>query len=475
MATAVGSTLGARVVAQATQLALFLVAARVLLPADFGVFSITVAVSTLLFIFGAAGWSEFVLGSRGNERATNQAIAYSVIGGYLLATIGLGSAAVALFISKAPSFSILILTFAATLFLAPITRVYGAILVRRGKVMTQNVMLIISDLVGLAAGIYGLIAGWNIISLGVAKLVTQIVLFAGLMLIIRKPIIMELRGGYASEIYEVSRSILVSRVIGFVSHDSSTFLGIFLGVTSVGFYRAAERVVNSISEMLFEPMRLVSWIVFREAADGGKTPGEVRELLAQEGRYVFPLMILCAAPVFIGLAVISDDIINLFLGDTWLPAAPVVTILALSALMFTPSVADEPLLTISGNVKVLPPVALFNAVFTVVVFLVFTQFGLIAAALARLAAGAVAMLTSLWMQGKHVGAPWWAAVKTSAPVYAGAIALVICVVGANRWLLEQDFGLFARLSMEVFVGAVAYFIVILLVRPSFLRSTLSLA
>lgn len=476
LATAAGSTLGARVMAQATQLALFLVAARVLLPADFGVFSIIVAISTLLFIFGAAGWSEFVLGSRGNDRATNQAIAYSVIGGYLMATIGVVSAAVCLLVFNAATLTVLILLFSATMFLAPITRVFGAILVRREKVFILNILLMASDLAGLAAGIYGLMNGWNIISLGAAKLVTQIVLFAGLMLFLRKPIIMELRGGYASEILEISRSILLSRVIGFVSGDSSTFLvGIFLGVANVGYFRAAERVVNSISEMLFEPMRLISWIIFRDAADDGKTPAEIRELLAQEGRYVFPLMILCSAPVFIGLAVISDDIVNLFLGETWLPAAPVVTILALSALLITPSNADEPLLTISGNIKVLPPVALFNAVVTVVVFLVFTQFGLLAAALARLASSVVVMATSFWMQGKHAGAPWWAAIKTSAPVYAGAIALVIAVLGANYWLVEQGFGLFTRLSLEVLVGAVSYFLVILLVRPSFLRSTLSLA
>ena len=475
MATAGGSMLASRVISQGTQLALFLVAARILAPADFGVFSLAVAVSSLLSIFGAAGWSEFVLGRTGNEKATNQAIAYAVVSGYLLATIGLACAALALFVFKAPIFSILILTFAAMLFLAPITRTYGAILVRRQKVLAFSFIMIVSDLVGLAAGVAGLMAGWNIIALGVAKFVTQIATFAGLLVTLRKPVRLELRGGYAAEIFEVSRSILTSRVITFISGNSSTFIvGMFLGLSSVGYFRAAERVVNAISEMLFEPMRLISWVMFRQAADGATSPDDVREMLAQEGRYVFPLMILCAAPVFIGLAVISDDIVNVFLGETWLPAAPVVTVLAVSALLFTPSIADAPLLTISGKIKVLPPVALFHAVVTVIIFFVFTQFGLIAAAFARLGSAGVAFLASLWMQGKHAGAPWWAAAKSSAPVYVGAIGLIIAVVFANRWLVEQDYSLVSRVSLEVFVGAVAYFLVILMVRPSFLRNTLSL-
>ncbi len=475
MATAGGSMLASRVISQVAQLALFLVAARVLAPADFGAFALAVAVSSLLAIFGAAGWSEFVLGRGGNEQATNQAVAYAVVSGYLLATVGLACAAVALFVFEAPVFSILILTFGAMLFLTPITRTYGAILVRRKKVMSFSLVMIVADLIGLAAGVAGLFAGWNIIALGVARFVTQLATMAGLLITVRQPFKLELRGGYASEIFEVSRSILSSRIIGFISGNSSTFIvGMYLGLANVGYFRAAERVVNAISEMLFEPMRLISWVMFRQAADGAASPEDVRELLAQEGRYVFPLIILCAAPLFIGLAVISDDIVSVFLGETWLPAAPVVTILAVSALLFTPSITDAPLLTISGKIKVLPPVMLFTAIATVVTFLVFTQFGLIAAALARLVSGAIAFLTSLWMQGKHAGAPWWAAAKSSAPVYAGAIGLIIAVVFANRWLVEQDYSLLSRLSLEVFVGAVAYFLVILMVRPTFLRNTLSL-
>ena len=475
MATAGGSMLASRVIAQGTQLVLFLVAARVLAPADFGVFAIVVAVSMLLTILGAAGWSEFVLGRSGDETATNQAIAYAVVSGYILATIGLASAAVALFLFEEPFFSILILTFAAMLFLAPITRTYGAILVRRKKVLAFSSVMIVSDLIGLAVGIAGLMAGWNIVALGVAKFVTQVATFAGLLVTVRRPVQLNLRGGYGSEIFEVSRSILTSRVIGFFSSNSSTFIiGMSLGLASVGYYRAAERVVNAISEMLFEPMRLISWVMFRQAADGANSPADVREMLAQEGRYVFPLLILCAAPIFIGLAIISDDIVRVFLGETWLPAAPVVTVLALAALLFTPSIADAPLLTISGKINVLPPVMLFNAVVTIITFLVFTQFGLMAAAFARLVSGAIAFVTSMWMQGKHAGAPWWAAVKTSAPVYAGVIGLIVAVVFANRWLVEQDFGLISRVSLEVFIGAIAYFIIILMVRPSFLRNTFSL-
>ncbi len=476
MATAGGSTLVARIIAQGAQLALFLVAARVLMPADFGVFSITVAISSFLFIFGAAGWNEFILGWRGANRATSQAIAYAAMGGYLLAAVGVGCAAISVLVFKAPAYSLLILMFSGMLLLGPLSYALSALLVRRGQVLTLSIILIFAELTGLAAGIAGLMAGWNILALGVVKITMQVIHFTCVMIVARQPIRLVLNGGYAAEIFDISRSILSNRVISFISGNASTFLiGAFLGVASVGYYRAAERIVLAVSEMLFEPMRLIAWMVFRQAAEGGATRGEVRELLAQESRYFFPLVILCAAPVFIGLAIISDDLVGVLLGETWLPAAPVVTVLALAGLLFTPTIANEPLLTISGNIKVLPPVALFNAVATVAIFLVFTQFGLMAAAYARLGSSAIMLLTSFWMQGKHAGAAWWGAARMAAPVYAGVVALILSVVFANLWLAEQDLSVISRLGVEVIIGAVAYFFVIFLVRPSFLRTTLSLA
>lgn len=476
MATAGGSTLVARIIAQGAQLALFLVAARILAPADFGLFSLAVAASGLLFVIGAAGWNQFVLGWGGDERATAQAIAYAALGGYILAVIGVILAAVALFVFSAPEFSILILTFAASLLVGPLTFALGGVLVRKGAVMQLSSIIVMAEILGLAAGVAGLMAGWNFIALGVAKVVTQLVHFAGVALIARQPIRLVLNGGYASEIFEVSRAILSNRIISFVSANSSTFLiGAFLGVASVGYFRAAERVVLAVSEMLFEPMRLIAWMVFRQAADDGETQGEVRELLAQESRFFFPLLILCAAPVFVGLAIVSDDLVNVFLGERWAPAGPVVTVLALAGLLYTPSIANEPLMTIAGKSRVLAPVALFNAASTIVIFLAFTQFGLMAAAYCRLGAAAITLCTSLWMQSKHAGAAWWAAAKTAAPVYAGLVGLVIAVFFSSLWLSRQGLGAVSHLGIEVLIGIVGYFLMILMVRPSFLRNTLSLA
>lgn len=473
MASAGGSTLAARIVSQASQLVLFIVAARVLAPADFGVFALVAAVSTLLFLMAAAGWREFIMGWGGNARAINQAITYALISGYVMTAVGVAGSAAATVFFKAQMVAYLGLMFSACIFLSPMTTALGAILVRQDKVPSLSFATIAAELIGLCAGVAGLLLGWGILALGVSKLVMQMVHLAGVAAYARWPIKLIVRGGYGSEIIEISRQILANRTIGFVSGNASTFIvGAYLGVAQVGYFRAAERVVSAFMELVFEPLRLLAWIVFRKAADVADSDGKLREELAREGSVFFPMIVLLASPIFVGLAVISSDVVSVLLGETWRPAGPVVSVLAIAALLITPSVANEPLLTMTGKIRSLPPVALFNAAIAVITLLVFTQFGIMAAAFARLGASFVLMATSVWIQNIHAHAPWWGTMKKSAPVYAALMALVAAVLFTQMFLEQYAISMLGQLVIEIFVGAVAYFVMILMVRPSYLRTTL---
>jgi len=470
-----GWALGARAVAQIAQLALFIVAARVLNPADFGLFALVQAASVLLFVVAAAGWREFIMGWGGNPRAVNQAITLSIFSGYAMAFIGLGVAYTAVLRFEAPVVGALSAILSLTVLISPITNAFGAILVRRGDLRAMSVSTILAEIFGLAVGVWALMEGWGILALGVSKLAMQFLNLIGVMLAARWPVKLLLRGGYGSKIIEVSRQILAHRVISFVSSNAGVFIvGSFLGIFAVGLYRAAERVVSSIAELIFEPLRLVGWMMFRNAADKAKSADGTREELTREASFFLPLLIIFASPIFVGLAVVAEDIIVVLLGEAWRGAAPVASLLAVSALLMVPTVATEPLLTMTGKINRLPPVALFNAIVAVVVLFAFVQFGLLAAAAARLVASAVTMLTAVWLQDRYAKAPWWRTIKMAAPVYTALVALVAAVVGARMLMANYEVLLAVKLAIEVGVGAVAYFVVLYVIRPSYLRSALGL-
>jgi O-antigen/teichoic acid export membrane protein len=213
-------------------------------------------------------------------------------------------------------------------------------------------------------------------------------------------------------------------------------------------------------------------MVFRGAADTARTTTGARDNLSKEAGIFLPLLIVFASPIFVGLSVVSEEIIIVLLGEAWMPAAPVVSMLAVASLFMIPTVATEPLLTITGKIDRLPPVALLNAVVAVAVLFAFARFGLLAAAGARIFANIVLMATAFWLQDRYAKAPWWGAIKNAAPVYSALVALVFSVVGGRLIMEGLDVSIAGRLVVEVVVGAVVYFLAIFLIRPSYLRTAL---
>ncbi len=473
LASAGGSTLAARVVSQIAQLLMFIVAARVLSPAEFGVFTLVGAGSTLLFIVGGAGWREFILGWGGGVRAVHQAVTYSILSGYILAMLGFIAAGVIAAVFQLLEVAWLSLIFSLCVLFSPMSGAYSAILVRKDKVKALAIASIASEIAGLVLGVLLLYRGWGVLALGASKLAAQVIYLALVVFWAQWRLQLLLTGVTVREILGVSREILFMRITGFVGNYASTFIvGLFLGVANVGYFRAAERIVASFSELVSEPLRLVAWMVFRKAADRADTPVRLRHELAGEAAIFFPLLLLISGPIFVGLAVVSPSLIEALLGQSWLPAAPVVSILAISALLLTPAIATEPLLTVAGKIRTFTPFAVLNSAVVVVALFAVTRFGMDAAAWARVAGCGFIFATSVWVQVRHTDAPWWGAIRGSAPIYTALIAMIAAVLAARALAPIAQSPALSQLLIETLAGAIAYFAIILLVRPSYLRTML---
>ena len=71
---------------------------------------------------------------------------------------------------------------------------------------------------------------------------------------------------FVRELAEFSRYILATRMVAYFHTYALTFIiGIFLGATSVGYYRVAERLGSSFAELMEEPARLIAWVSLRRA------------------------------------------------------------------------------------------------------------------------------------------------------------------------------------------------------------------
>jgi len=464
-----------RIVAQASQLAIFLIAARVVTPAEFGVFALVQAISVLLFLVAAAGWRELIIGWMGPEEEINQIITYAFIGGLSMSGLGLllsGGLAIALDDGIA---ALLLAIFSFGVLLSPIGTAFGGLLVRRNRVNEFAIATVIGELIGFLVAVGGLLTGWGVLALAAGKIALHLVLTLLLIWRTRWSYTVRLRSSHSAEFISNSSQILANRCITYMQSYGTTFVvGAFLGPAGVGLFRAAERVVSSVAELVMEPLRMIAWVQFRKAADRATDTADIPAQLAEEARHFLPLFIVAAAPVFVGLATVSQTAIEALLGPSWQAAGPIAAILALAALTHIPKATAEPLLSLSGEIGRLPRILAINAVVTIVLMLALGGYGLIALAVASLVAGSIGLGTTSWVLQRHTGIRWSEAALRSLPALAALAAMALAVFGA-QWISQaQALTLFPALALQILVGAGVYVATLMVLRPGLVKSVLKM-
>ena len=469
-----GWTMCARFLSQATQFALFLVAARVLMPAEFGVFAIVQAVFAFLVIVARAGWTEFILSWRGDDRAISETIGLALLAGNLLFVVGFLSSWPAASLTNSQTIGDLVKIMSAWVVFTPVGAAYIGIIIRRGDARAAALIEIASDTIALILGAVTLLAGWGVIGLAISKFGRSLsyATLATFVAAWRHGI--HFTGKYTKEIFDVSAQIFYSGAIHFVSGNAGTLLvGAFLGPAGAGFYRAAERITGAVAELVFEPFRMLIWIIFRGAVRDTHDLDEVRHVISRKSSELFPVLIAVVCPVFVGLAIVADDATSLLLGAEWAEAANIVAILAVASIVTMPTVATIPLLTLSEKIRKLPPYQIVNAAAAVVALVVLAPFGIFGAALAKVVSNIVTLGTTLFLQWRHANAHWGKVVVDAGPVYSGLAALICAVLATRIFLGDMATNAgpawpIINLGAQVMAGGVAYLGILLLLRPGFL-------
>lgn len=465
-----------RLVAQIAQLLIFLVAARFLAPADFGGFALLQAVAAFLAMLAAAGWREYIMATGSGRAAVNHALTLSAISGLIMGVAGLLGAAATHVLAADASLTKLTVVFAGVVLAAPVVASYSGVLVRGQRIAQLSFASIAGELAGLAAAISALVAGWGVVALGLGKLVTQVVILAIAAPASNWRFEWTLASGEGRAIIARSGQILASRAIGFVNGNGATFvIGAFLGAHSLGLYRAAERLVSAVAELVCEPLRTIGWARFSRFSAIAEEDAR-REAARREAEYLTPLYILVTAPVFVGLALVSEDLVRLALGPQWTEASSVATIFALAALAITPTLLSEPLLSAVGRIDRLPGVLAISSTASIAILAATSPFGLHAAAIASPVSAVVSMTLVARLLARSSGVDWFASLKHAAPVVGALLALATVATLVSHILQSSTESAFAaaRLGAVAVAGAGAYVAALAVLRASMLRSALAL-
>ena len=450
-------TLAAKIVVQFTQVATFVVAARTLASAEFGLFSYVAALVALLLVLAEGGWREFVMKTNHEEGRLDQIATVAIISGASAMMVGLSIATFLGLYLKMPHEALLVTLFGLWLLPTPFSSVCEGIFIADARLRELSIIKVAAEICGTVLAIVGLLHGWNIFALVAGRLVTQLLTVIAFIGILRWLPKLGIRSVFFWEIFEFSKHVVYNRMIVLMrSYSGTLVVGSVLGLAEAGYYRAAERIVSAFTDLVCEPGRQIAWGVFRKVAASNGAGGEASpEIGAKATNYLVFLMV-ASAPVHIGLALMSGTLIHLVLGDDWAPAAILVSLLSVKQILLVPGCITEPLLSLTGSIRKVPGAILINSLVSVGLMLALSPFGMVAAASGQFIAAVFSFAVSAWLQSRYGAVNWLRVLRGCVHPVAALIAMALTVIALGNVATQSLASGLTTNVLQILAGSLVY-------------------
>lgn len=231
----------------------------------------------------------------------------------------------------------------------------------------------------------------------------------------RRAIRVPLTLAYAGPIYRYGVKILsAGLIVNITGRMPDLLLTRFSGAAATGLYNRGAGLVDVFTNTILRSFQRVMGSQFARDRD---TPQGIGPAYARMSRVVTGLF----WPAFAVLAVLASPLIDLLYGPQWLAAAPVLALIAGAASIALMVACRSEVLITMGREGELPRIELIRGVIGVTLFAIGAQFGLVWAAATRLVDAALAVV--LYSPGIH------AATGLSWRAVAGAMARSALVAG----------------------------------------------
>jgi O-antigen/teichoic acid export membrane protein len=399
-------TVAERIISQAAQFTIFVVAARILGPAEFGIFALASAGAILLLRVAEVGWAPFIMSQSGDSTVPRQVLLLAILAGIAVGAFGVAGSLLGGVVGLEPDTVLLLALFSIWVTLANTSSAQKGILIWSQRMKASAICEIIGELVGLCVAIGSLLMGWGILALAFGRLsfqLTHLIISFG---ITRMTPLRGMDRNLLKELWTFSAQIFTSRLLINLRLYAATFIiGGYLGPLAVGYFRAADRLVSAVAEIIAVPGQLLAWTLLRRARDNGDEAGQAERINKQVSLH-FKVLVAAGTPVLVWLMIMSHELIGGMLSDEWLPAAPLVAILAISRLLFLFGIVTEPLLSIVGEAKRLPAFTVMVLIISVVLTYGAVQMGLYAVAWSQVVVAGLVLWATLWLFRKYAGVVW---------------------------------------------------------------------
>ncbi|MDH3726809.1 MAG: lipopolysaccharide biosynthesis protein, partial [Myxococcales bacterium] len=358
----------------------FIVLARLLVPADFGLVAMAGVFIALLELLVQQGFSVAItqredLEPEHESTAFWTNIAFSVL---LAAAFWLAAEPVAM-LYETPALAPVVRWLSAVLPLRGLAAVPVGLLQRHLRFRALAIRSIFGALVGGVAGVVAAIAGWGVYALVVQQLVAGLVDVVTVWSAAAWWPRFTYSFRHLLDLVGFSAHIVGAGLLDVLNRRSDDFLiGFFLGDVALGLYAVAYRVLLVLTQVLAKPGTLVAFTAFsRLQADRDR----IRSAFYQSTRAASVI----SMPIFIGIALVAPLAAPLIFGDKYQQSGLVLQLLALAGVVHAIGHYNSSVYLGVGRPDVRLKLLLINTVVHVAVLLLVVRWGIEAVAAAVVA------------------------------------------------------------------------------------------
>lgn len=241
--------------------------------------------------------------------------------------------------------------------------------------------------------------------------------------------------------------MLMSNLLNTISiRLQSLLIGKLFDSRTLGYYTLAQNTQQAPAQFMSGVLNRVGLPVFSTVADQpGKLVGALR-LSLRVALFVF-------VPCMVGIAVVAKPLIAVVYGQRWVSAAPLLSILAVSATFWPLHVLNLAAIGARGRPDLIFRLELVKRVVSIGLILACSPFGPIAIAWAVLASSVFGVLVNTWYSKRLLGYGVLAQLQDQSAtlLLSGVVAAVAWL--ASHWLKHPP----VALAVAVVAAAGAYF------------------
>lgn len=430
--------------------------ARILTPADFGLFALAFVMIDGFGIFKSLGFDSALVRRKDDiDKAANTAFFLIPAMGMILFMILFFIAPIGARFLNNPSVANVIRALAVIFVISCFAKVPQTMLYRDMKFKYKSIaevsatFIYVVTAVALALNKFGV---WSLVIAYILKTLTQSVIewyFSGW-----KPKL-EFDRSIAWDMFHFGKYVLAGGITWFLySNLDNIVIGKLLGTTMLGYYAISMNASNFLNDYLLGKIGFIMYPAYSKIQED---PEDVRRVMLKMLRYIS----IIALPFSFGFFMFAPDIIRLVFGQKWLPAVNIMRILAIVGAIRSIGSSIWPVFLAQGRSKIDFQISLVQVcIFFAIVVPMALKFKLIGVGITVLLSSFISFGIGLWRVKRFLQLNPMKILKAISPAFLCSLLMLIAgsLVKALPTIKSLNYGFFIPIALSALIYISATYI-----------------